>query len=1032
MRLTLVFFLLTFFQCSQAAIIYVDANATIGNQDGTSWADAYTDLQDALVTAEYGDEIWVAAGVYHPTPLVNRSISFVLKNGVGMYGGFMGFETNLSERNPAANKAVLSGDIGVQGDSTDNSYSVVLVTEADSTTVLDGFTIVRGNADSSSGLSSSQRKSGGGLYFSPLAGIGEIRLKILNCVFESNFAKSFGGAVYMKSNSDASVTPYFYSCTFFNNNSNNGGGVYKSGASLEFDMHFVKCNFEDNFASNGGGFYYDNNYGNKNIIIDECRFEKNNCLLSGGGIYQEVLNVFSKILISNSNFRGNFTLNFNGSGLAIACLNFSPANSLSLYKCSFTEHNGIGTAIITLFDCVAEVESCKFIKNHLHANTCFEYGFILNSNNVFLISNNVFARNEAIGSGGVGFSSLDVKFINCTLIQNKGENSIISSPFVSNNLYELNNSIICKNTVNHSGFFLDSNGGTSNDTLAISNTLLDHLACTSLSDGSVTCGPGNLYNLDPLFLDTAAGDFRLHPCSPARNAGDNTFINQLGTSTDINGDPRIQEGTVDMGAYEIPAFGALLGGTSPADCHGESTGAATLSVQSGCGPFTVTFGGASTFTDSMPYVLDGLPAGTLDITVNDSEGRSEDIQVTIGQPPLLEASASATPVDCGESTHGTATASITGGTPGMGGSYDIQWSNGTGGPTASLPSGGHTLQVTDSLGCVAVDSFTVEAVGQLAVAADSTGISCHPADGNGGDGTATASPNGLAPYTWLWQDGQTTETIAMLQAGTYSATVTDALGCTGTATITLTAPDSIALSIEATDILCQGAEDGFASVSAYGGTMPYSFLWQNGATDSLLIGIGSGQYALTLTDGNGCTSSGSIEVFENTLVELDTMIQHATGAMETDGAIFTDNPQGGIPPYTYLWETGDTTASIGNIPPYSYELTVTDSLGCETVFTFLVDFEVATSEALKGVSISAWPVPARAGQVCWLRLESQKQEVLQLRLVDATGRVLQKGEMGLNAGELLHHFTAPTVAGHYWLVAESTEGGRAVLKLVIL
>ena len=89
------------------------------------WATAFTDLQPALAAAGSGDEIWVAAGTYLPTSTTDRTISFAMKNGVAVYGGFDGTETMRSERNPAVNVTILSGDIGTPGVSSDNSYHVV-------------------------------------------------------------------------------------------------------------------------------------------------------------------------------------------------------------------------------------------------------------------------------------------------------------------------------------------------------------------------------------------------------------------------------------------------------------------------------------------------------------------------------------------------------------------------------------------------------------------------------------------------------------------------------------------------------------------------------------------------------------------------------------------------------------------------------------------------------------------------------------------------------------------------------------------
>ena len=165
------------------SVIYVDASAT-GDNNGTSWEHAFTDLQDALSETERDMEIWVAEGIYKPTTGTDRTATFQLKSGVALYGGFAGTETSVQQRNWESNITILSGDIGVLVDNSDNSYHVVTSSGTDTTAILDGFTISGGNADGSY-----PHNAGGGMRNddgSPM---------LRNVTFRDNSAAMYGGGM---------------------------------------------------------------------------------------------------------------------------------------------------------------------------------------------------------------------------------------------------------------------------------------------------------------------------------------------------------------------------------------------------------------------------------------------------------------------------------------------------------------------------------------------------------------------------------------------------------------------------------------------------------------------------------------------------------------------------------------------------------------------------------------------------------------------------------------------------------------------
>ena len=286
-------------------IHYVRWVAT-GANNGSSWIDAYTDLQSALSAASIGDEIWVAAGTYKPTSGADRTVSFVLKNGVAVYGGFAGIESLRDQRNPVTNVTILSGDIGAVSDISDNSYHVVVSSDADNSSILDGFTVTAGNANGTDFAS-----AGAGL----LNNISDPTLR--NIIFDSNSANSGGGMfnyissptltdVTFQNNSagyegggmvnDGGASPSLTNVTFTNNSANSGGGMYSGDFS---NPSLTNVTLNNNTAIlNGGGIF---NYGSSPSLTYVTM--NNNSASNGGGIYNN--DRFSNPIIINTIIWGN-------------------------------------------------------------------------------------------------------------------------------------------------------------------------------------------------------------------------------------------------------------------------------------------------------------------------------------------------------------------------------------------------------------------------------------------------------------------------------------------------------------------------------------------------------------------------------------------------------------------------------------------------------------------------------------------------------------------------------------------------------
>jgi CSLREA domain-containing protein len=293
-------------------VCYVNAGAA-GSNNGTSWVNAYLDLQSALADAGC-TQIWVADGTYKPTSGVDRTISFTLKDGVAIYGGFTGTtETLLTDRNPRVNITILSGDIAASPNQFDNSYHVVNGAGADNTAVLDGFTITKGYANGAS-----TNSNGAGIY-NP-SGSDPI---LSNLMITDNYA-SGGGGMYNTSNSNPQITnvtlslntatlfgggmynnfssPILTNVTFDSNDAGNeGGGMINLFSSAGSVPTLTNVTFSNNTSGDlGGGMY--NSFSDPTAT--NVTFSNNSAVTNGGAIYNDSN---SDIVISDGLFWGNGT-----------------------------------------------------------------------------------------------------------------------------------------------------------------------------------------------------------------------------------------------------------------------------------------------------------------------------------------------------------------------------------------------------------------------------------------------------------------------------------------------------------------------------------------------------------------------------------------------------------------------------------------------------------------------------------------------------------------------------------------------------
>lgn len=395
---------------ARAGVIYV-SNFASGANDGSSWENAFNDVQDALAAAQPGDEIWIAAGVYTPAPPGgSRDVSFEMRAGVALYGGFSGTETARDQRDWNTNITQLCGDLNFDdgpdySNRSDNSYQVIRAIRLDATAVLDGVWIVAGHADGPGfGAVPESRDQGSGMNVYDCAPLVENctftrnwsvnhgalndhgHTTLINCEFRSNYSADFGAGLYVHHHSETRAFHCRFvdnfavnhgagtysrsmegalleNCVWINNRADRGAGMYNAPDSA---TQIVGGAFFANSATFGGGSYCDTS----SPVFDNCRFELNHGELGGAGVHV----TFGSPAIVNSVFRNNDAGvtapggsggegGSGGGGVWVDGAGAAPLISDCLFEDNVASFGG---GVYTIDGAAPVIESCVFRRNEVH------------------------------------------------------------------------------------------------------------------------------------------------------------------------------------------------------------------------------------------------------------------------------------------------------------------------------------------------------------------------------------------------------------------------------------------------------------------------------------------------------------------------------------------------------------------------------------------------------------------------------------------------------------------------------------------
>jgi gliding motility-associated-like protein len=386
--------------------------------------------------------------------------------------------------------------------------------------------------------------------------------------------------------------------------------------------------------------------------------------------------------------------------------------------------------------------------------------------------------------------------------------------------------------------------------------------------------------------------------------------------------------TVTLTNSSGPTIASSLGTNSL--CTAGCIGAASVTISGGTGIMTYSWLPSGGNTATTPGTL---CAGSYTCTVTDSNGCVVKQIIALTDPaPLVVSTLSSTPATCNTS-NGTATLNVTGGTPG----YFYSWSPG-GATTSSvtgLAAGSYIVSVADANSCPNSYTLTINNSGGPAATLNaSADVTCNLSCNGSASVNATG---GTGAYTYSWSpSGGTSNSATGLCAGSYVCSIRDSNNCLASQSVLINQPGALGVTGSTTAVKCNGGSSGSANVVVAGGTVNYTYSWSgSGSTTAVATGLSVGNYTCMITDGNGCKDSTTFAVTQPTLLSSSASVTGATCGNANGSASTTTT--GGTGAYTYSWSpSAGAGNSLSNIGVGTYYCMVTDSNGCAKTDTALI------------------------------------------------------------------------------------------------
>jgi len=447
-------------------------------------------------------------------------------------------------------------------------------------------------------------------------------------------------------------------------------------------------------------------------------------------------------------------------------------------------------------------------------------------------------------------------------------------------------------------------------------------------------------------------------------------------------------------------------------CNGNEDGTIVVqSVTGGTGILQYGLNG-SNFQSSGTFT--GLQAGTYVVVVKDANGCAGEVTQVITQPAPITVSGTVVDVTCYGANSGRVTITAIGGAGTL--AYSVGGAFQSSNVFNNLSSNTYPLVVRDAAGCLGVNWATVTQPSEISINTSVLNVTCANAQNGvvtilaeGGTGTLQYALNGFT-----FQSGKT---FSGLAGASYTVYVRDNNQCVKSKVVVVQEPAALAIEAAVSDVTCAGGNNGFVNLSISGGVSPYAFQWSNGSKSEDVFNLSAGNYNVTVTDANGCTS-----------VQSDTIVQPAmpiiingTVTPNTGGNGAVDiTVTGGTEPYLFSWSNGEKSEDIQSLNSGTYTVEVTDTKGCASSNVFTVPNLTGIDDVNElAKNLTVYPNPASQ----FVNVKLDGAEIQKLKVVDVLGQVVYETE---NQSSSVRINTSTFNSGAYYI--QAIVGGNKITK----